>query len=152
MLITIVAARNEALRSHTDVSVCPSADPSSATATCADSATAGYIAFIDVNGDCVRDAGDQLAANFEIHDQVNSDRNATCISFASTGFRRVIAGQPTTARAVFCDSRGNTLVPGSTDISFARGVEILPTGRAYVSRGYAELGGWDSGADAVGCP
>jgi type IV fimbrial biogenesis protein FimT len=152
LLVTIVSARNAAMRSHTSTSVCPSADPESDGASCSAGASEGWIAFIDENGNCQRDAADEKVAQMAIHTEVDPASNAGCIQFASTGFRRPVAGEPGTARAMFCDSRGNALVPGSTDLSYARGLEVLPTGRAYVSRGYAELTGWAGAADPLSCP
>jgi len=157
MLITVVTARNEAVRRQGVVSVCPSTTPDAAGATCTGSATQGYIAFIDTNSNCVRDGAelattDNVVSTFLTHSAVNSAKNGTCISFAANGFRRVVAGQPTTMRAMFCDVRGNARTYPASTISYARGVEVLPTGRASTSRLYAELLGWNSGANPVACP
>ena len=157
LLITIVQARNEAVRRQTVVSVCPSSTPDQATATCTGAATQGYIAFVDTNSNCLRDGaevGDPLnvIANMVTNSQVTSTKNGTCVSFAASGFRRVVAGQPTTMHAMFCDSRGNVLINPASTLSIARGLEVLPTGRASVSRLFAELGGWGGGADPVSCP
>jgi type IV fimbrial biogenesis protein FimT len=156
LLITMVTARNEAVRRQAVVSVCPSSNPDQAGATCTGSATQGYIAFIDTNSNCLRD-GVELAdtrnvvANVVFHSLVTSTKNGTCVSYAASGFRRTGAG-PTTMHAMFCDVRGNNQnFPGST-ISFARGLEVLPTGRATVSRLYTELTNWGSGTDTVTCP
>jgi type IV fimbrial biogenesis protein FimT len=152
-LVTLVTARNEAVRRQTIVSVCPSDTPDSATATCDIGATAGYIAFIDEDALCDVADSDDLVANFVVHGEVSSAGNASCISFGANGFRRVITGQPATAYALFCDERGATAVPGTlNDTSFARGVEILPTGRAAVSRVQTELASWASATDPVSCP
>lgn len=151
MLMTIIATRNEAVRRQTTVSFCPSADPASDTASCDDDATAGYISFVDTDADCTVDSGEEVVANFSIHSEVKSSANATCISFMPNGFRRVVGGQPTTALALFCDSRGLNKI-GGADVTYARGVEILPTGRAAVSRVYSEMVTWGSAADPVSCP
>jgi type IV fimbrial biogenesis protein FimT len=152
MLVTVISARNEAVRRQAIASFCPSTTPESTTATCTAAATQGYIAFYDQNGDCQRNGTDQIVANMTIHSSVTSQKNTTCISFAPSGFRRVIAGQPTTSHALFCDARGLAKVtPVSTD-SVGRGVEVLPTGRPAVSRVYAELTGWAGGANPVTCP
>ncbi len=58
--------------------------------------------------------------------RVDTDVNAglrtpICISFATTGFKRVVAGQPTTSRMMFCDERGNTpRLPSGQRIGRAR--------------------------------
>jgi type IV fimbrial biogenesis protein FimT len=157
MLLTVVTARNEALRRQTVVSVCPSTTPASATATCSGAATQGYIAFVDTNSNCVRDGaevGDPLnvVANFVTHDEITSTKNGTCVSYAPNGFRRIVGGQPTTMHAMFCDIRGNARTFPTSTISFARGLEVMPTGRAAVSRLFTELSSWNGGANPVTCP
>jgi type IV fimbrial biogenesis protein FimT len=152
LLITIVAARNAAMRSNTNTSVCPSASPDSDGATCAAGATEGWIAFLDENGDCQRDPTDEKIAQMVIHSQVEPASNASCLQFRRNGFRQPIAGQPATARVMFCDTRGNTALPDGTGNSYARGLEVLPTGRAYVSRQFAELSSWAGATDPVSCP
>ncbi len=157
LLITFTRARNEAVRQQTVVSVCPTTTPDSTAATCTGAATQGYIAFIDTNSNCVRDGAEvtdtkNIVAYEQTHSEVTSTKNGTCVSFGANGFRRVVAGQPNTMRAMFCDSRGNAKIFPTSTISFARGVEVLPTGRASVSRLYAELNGWGGGGNPVTCP
>ena len=151
-LIALVAARNEAVRRQTTVSFCPSADPTAAEPTCVGAATQGYISFVDPNNNCLRDAGEEVVQTVSVHSGVKSQHNTNCITFGPNGFRLVVAGQPTTSRMVFCDDRGITLrFPGGAD-SWARGVEVLPTGRPSVSRVQTELTSWSAGADPVVCP
>jgi type IV fimbrial biogenesis protein FimT len=156
LLITVVRARSEAVRRQAVVSVCPSTTPGQTGATCSGAATQGYIAFVDTNSNCVRDGGelsdDNLVSYQLTHSEVTSTKNGTCVSFAASGFRRIVGGQPNTLRAMFCDTRGNTPIYPTSTISFARGVEVVPTGRASVSRLYAELSGWSGGANPVTCP
>jgi len=157
LLVTMVAARNEAVRRQAVVSVCPSTTPDQAGAACTGSATQGYIAFIDTNSNCIRDGAeladpDNLVSSMITNNQVTSTKNGTCVSYGANGFRRVVAGQPSTMHAMFCDSRGNVLVYPSSTYSVARGLEVLPTGRASVSRVYAELNTWAGGANPVTCP
>jgi len=157
LLITMVKARNEAVRQQTVVSVCPSTTPEAPDAVCTNSATQGYIAFIDTNSNCVRDGAEvtdpnNLVSYEQTNSEVTSTKNGTCVSFAANGFRRVVAGQPNTLRAMFCDSRGNARTFPTSTVSFARGLEVLPTGRASVSRLYAEMSGWSGGANPVTCP
>ena len=157
MLLTVVTARNEALRRQTVVSICPSTTPAAAGATCSGAATQGYIAFVDTNSNCVRDGAEvadplNVVASFVTHSEITSAKNGTCVSFAANGFRRVVAGQPTTMHAMFCDPRGNTRTFPSSTISFARGLEVMPTGRAAVSRLFVELTNWNTGPNPVACP
>lgn len=150
MLGLAMSARNEALRRQNVVSMCPSANPTSAGATCG--AGSGWIAFLDTNSDCTRAAGEELITNAVIATDVDAASNGTCISFASNGFKRVVAGQPTTHHFMYCDSRGNTERTPGSGISTARGVEVLPTGRSSSAKLIAELTAWDAGVNPVSCP
>jgi type IV fimbrial biogenesis protein FimT len=153
MLVTVVSARNEAVRRQTTVSVCPSDTPDADDATCDAAATAGFIAFVDTDANCEIEDSDDLVGNFVVHTEVVAANNVSCISFGANGFRRAVPSTPTTAYALFCDDRGTTGVPGTlNDTSFARGVEILPTGRASVSRRQTELNSWSAATDPVSCP
>lgn len=161
LLITVVSARNEAVRRQVVVSVCPSTTPDAANAVCSTSATQGYIAFVDTNSNCLRDGAevtdtDNLVANVVFHSLVTAKKNSSCVSFAANGFRRVEPSQPRTMHAMFCDVRGNTQnFPGSA-VSFARGLEVMPTGRASTSRVYLEMLSWGSSptpsGERVTCP
>lgn len=151
-LVAVLAARNEALRRQTNVSFCPSANPTATNPTCTTAAATGFISFVDTNLTCQREALEDVVAAASIHSEVKWQNNTTCISFGSNGFRRVVAGQPTTSHMIYCETHGNTLrYPAGTD-SWARGVEILPTGRPSVTRIQTELAGWASGANPVVCP
>jgi type IV fimbrial biogenesis protein FimT len=157
LLVTVVAARNEAVRRQAVVSVCPSTNPDQVGATCTGAATQGYIAFVDTNSNCIRDGAEladprNVVSSMVSHTLVTSTKNGTCVSYGANGFRRVVAGQPTTMHAMFCDSRGNVQTFPASTFSVARGLEILPTGRASVSRVYAELTGWSGGPNPVTCP
>jgi type IV fimbrial biogenesis protein FimT len=157
LLVTVVQARNEAVRRQAVVSVCPSTTPDQTNATCTGSATQGYIAFVDTNSNCIRDGGEladvtNVVSNTVVHSLVTNKKNGTCVSFAANGFRRVVAGQPTTMHAIFCDARGNAKIFATSTTSFARGVEVMPTGRAAVSRLYAEIDGWRTAPNPVTCP
>jgi type IV fimbrial biogenesis protein FimT len=152
MLVTLITARNEAVRRQTRTSFCPSSTPDDTLAICADSATEGFISFIDGNDNCQRDVGEELVASFVTHSQVISKNNVSCISYAPNGFRIPVEGQPSNAHAVFCDSRGIAKVPDGSGISYARGVEIVATGRAAVTRLYSDLNLWSGGDTPVTCP
>lgn len=145
----VLSSRAEALRRQVTISLCRTDTPDEEDADCA--AGTGWIAFEDANGDCVRDAGEELVGNIRVDDDVNTDTNTDCMSFATNGFKRPIAGEPSTARMIYCDDRRN--VPrntGGTD-STARGVEVLPTGRGTVVRNVDELTSWE-GDEGVRCP
>lgn len=146
MLSLAISSRNEALRRQAVVSMCPSPSPTSASATCG--AGTSWIAFVDANSDCVKDAGEELLSNAVIATDVNAVANSTCISYASTGYRRVVGGQPSTANFAYCDSRGNVARFPGKPTSTARAVEILPTGRGSVVKYVAEI----SALAGVACP
>jgi Tfp pilus assembly protein FimT len=152
MLVTLVTARNEAVRRQERTSFCPSPAPDSTLPVCDDEATAGYIAFVDKNGDCQRDDGEDIVSSFVKHSEVKSAGNVSCIGYAPTGFRIPIAGQPANARAVFCDKRGIAKTTSTSKYSFGRGVEIVATGRAAVTRLYDDLNLWEGGDSPVKCP
>lgn len=145
----ILSSRGEALRRQAIISMCSSADPNDADAGCADGT--GWISFEDTDGDCARDEGEELVSSVTVDTDVNATRNANCLSFATNGFKRVVAGEPTTAHLLFCDSRGNVARnAGGTD-STARGIEVLPTGRGQVVRAVDEIASWASGDEGVAC-
>jgi type IV fimbrial biogenesis protein FimT len=151
-LMVVLAARNEALRRQEVVSFCPSANPADANPTCVTSGATGFISFVDKNTSCQREALEDVVSSASVHSLVKWRSNTTCISFGSNGFRNVVAGQPTTTHAIFCDDRGNALrFPAGTE-SFARGLEVLPTGRPSVSRLLTELTNWGAVANPVVCP
>jgi type IV fimbrial biogenesis protein FimT len=152
MLVTLIAARNEAVRRQMRTSFCPSAAPDDPLAVCADGATQGYISFVDANASCQREVGEELISNFLTHSEILSNDNLSCIGYAPNGFRVPISGQPANARAVFCDKRGIAKLPDGSPYSYARGVEIVATGRAAVTRLYDELNLWAGGDPAVTCP
>jgi prepilin-type N-terminal cleavage/methylation domain-containing protein len=151
MLVTIVTARNEAVRRQTRTSFCPSPAPDSTLAVCDDEATAGFISFVDKNNNCQRDTGEDLVSSFVKHTQVISAHNMSCIGYSPSGFRIPIAGQPVNAHAVFCDKRGINPVASGSNYSLGRGVEIVATGRAAVTRLYDELNLWKGGDSPVKC-
>ena len=83
---------------------------------------------------------------------VKAATNGSCVSFASTGFRRIVGGQPATQHMLYCDDRGNAPRTPSSDISAARGIEVMPTGRGTVIKSVAKIDGWASGDATVKCP
>jgi type IV fimbrial biogenesis protein FimT len=144
----MLTSRSEALRRQTIVSMCPSATPDADDATCG--AGAGWIVFEDPDGDCQRGGAEEKITDVRIDNDVEGFANSNCISFATNGFKRVIAGEPTTAHFLYCDERGNVARnSGGTD-STARGIEVLPTGRAAVVKSVDEIDSWGGGG-GVSC-
>jgi type IV fimbrial biogenesis protein FimT len=152
---TIQSARSEAIKRQLPVAVCPSDDPDTAGATCTSGVFRGWIAFVDENNDCLRDAADPdevvLRTGLRIDTdspsrQVTPVSNGVCASFAANGFLQTIAGRATASRTLFCDSRGNT-AQGGTNLSAARGLDVSRTGRARINRDIEDLEAWP-----VDCP
>jgi type IV fimbrial biogenesis protein FimT len=146
MLSLAISSRNEALRRQAVVSLCPSANPTSTTATCGTGP--GWISFVDTDSDCARGSAEELVSNAAIASDVNTVANSTCISYASTGYRRLVGGQPSTANFLYCDSRGNVARFPTKPVSTARAVEILPTGRGSVVKYVSEI----TALAGVACP
>jgi len=153
MLVTIMAARNEAVRRQVRTSFCPSSTPDADLAICEGEATEGYISFVDTNNNCQRDDGEELVSSFVTHSEIKTGNNISCIGYGANGFRIPVGGQAANARAVFCDDRGIAKVADGSGISYARGVEIVATGRAAATRLYDDLSFWAGEEDdAVTCP
>jgi Tfp pilus assembly protein FimT len=130
--------------------MCTSDDPMAEEPEC--KAGSGWIVFVDTNENCARDDGEEVVTNVRIDSDVNAATNGDCISFASTGFRRVVGGQPTTQRMLYCDSRKNTERSSGSDNSAARGVEVMATGRGAVITSVAQIDEWADGDAGVECP
>jgi type IV fimbrial biogenesis protein FimT len=152
----VQTARTEAIKRQVPVSVCPSANPTAAAATCnAGGQFTGWIAFVDADSNCLRtnsvvpgvagqpdtpetDAVNLLRADGPIDTQVNARSNGNCISFATTGFLQTPAGTVRATKTFFCDSRGKGL-QGGTTLSAAREVEVLLVGRSRVTRNLTDF-------------
>jgi Tfp pilus assembly protein FimT len=142
--------RSEAARSKTFVTVCASADPLGAAATC-DGASfdSGWIIFLDLDGDLQRaGAGENVLRRHPAIDSqidINVNGNATYFGFAPTGLGRGDVGVgPAFQTAVLCDSRGNVRAAGGN--SAARYLVVTPIGRATVVRDQSII------AAKGGCP
>lgn len=153
-LASIVAARSEAIKRQASVALCPTADPNVAAPDCTNGPFSAWFVFVDADGDCVRDAGDEvLRRGGPIDAEVRSASNGNCLSFGGNGFGQVVAGKIMAQRTMFCDPRGNIRTEGPTGLnSAARGVQASPTGHARVTRLYGELTSWAGGGAPVSCP
>ena len=152
MLVTLMSARNEAMRRQVRTSFCPSDAPDADDAVCDGEASAGYIAFVDTDADCQRDDGEDIVSSFVTHSEIKSDKNMSCVAYAPNGFRIPLEDEPANAHALFCDNRGIAKVSDGSNVSYARGVEIVATGRAAVTRLYDDLNLWAGGDTPVTCP
>lgn len=146
----VLTSRAEALRRQRTVSMCTTSDPTDEDAVCG--AGTGWLVFVDADDNCERDAGEEFVTSLRVDDDVTAATNGDCVSFASTGFRRIVGGQPATQHMLYCDARGNTArTPGSNN-SAARGIEVMPTGRAAVIKYVDQMDAWASGDEGVECP
>jgi len=117
----VITSRAEALRRQQVVSMCPSADPLAEDAVCGSGS--GWIVFEDPDGDCDRADAEELITGTRVDTDVEAVTNSGCLSFAGTGFKRVVAGEPSTSYMLYCDDRGNTpRNPGGSDSSARRSV------------------------------
>jgi prepilin-type N-terminal cleavage/methylation domain-containing protein len=157
----VQSARTEAIKRQLavgGVAVCSSTNPEEAMPTClgaADKKFDGWIAFVDANNNCDRDAGETVLRSGKRIDMDNttasyrrSVSNGSCISFAATGFVVTNNGKTPVipVRTLYCDERGN-VNQGGTALSVARGVEVTATGRARITRDIDELTAW-----GIPCP
>ena len=146
-----LTARTEALKRQAPVALCPSDNPEDPDAECSDGAFTGWIVFADANNDCLRDDGEDIVRSQPtLEDALMPDSNGVCLSFAANGFRQVIAGRATVTRAVFCDERGDAPTNSTSTDSFARGIDVQPTGRARITRNRTEIVSW--AGTGVACP
>jgi prepilin-type N-terminal cleavage/methylation domain-containing protein len=156
LVTATLMARTEAVKRQAPVTLCLSDNPTVATPTCAagpvfDSATRGYVVFVDENnnfdgdgaraltdatdGNHVIDAGELVLSQTDapgITTRVHISANCGYITFAPTGFALPLAAPCNPAIAqrsvLFCDDRGVRVAAGS--MATARIVRTDRTGRA----------------------
>lgn len=136
--------RSEAIKRRQPVTLCTSenalnADGSANTvdAGCEDSEfLTGWIVFVDLNGDGLRDAGDTILLN---HGPMNEEITAATSAdrFVVTYLLNGFADDPNGASIALCDARGNR--PSGGELSSARGIRVAVTGRAGVTRDMDEI-------------
>jgi type IV fimbrial biogenesis protein FimT len=142
LLASIQLSRSEAIKRQRNVTLCASLNPRDPDATCAESNLSGWIVFEDTNGNCTREAGEQLLrAEGPIDAALHGAADGTCISFNDTGFRRDLAPGVAVTHLLFCDDRGLELQAG-TEQTAARGIELSRTGRAQINRDPGIVRGW----------
>ena len=130
-------ARSESSRAKTNITVCASANATTAGANCGGTWDQGYIVFVDNDGDLNRLGATEtvLRAHGAIADGVTLAvaNDATYFSFASTGLGRAnVNGNPAVSQIVMCDDRGNIIAAGGN--SAARLFVATPLGRATIQR------------------
>lgn len=140
-------ARSEAPRAKSTITVCASTNAMTAAATCSggNDWDKGFIAFIDTDGDLVRDTGGLdpetvLRSHPAIQEGVTLtvENNAAYFSFAPSGLGVTVGGNTPLTRVLMCDERGNIQVGAK---SAARLLVVTPLGRATVVRDKAVIAG-----------
>ena len=131
------AARGEAARAKSNITICASDNSMTAAADCQGNWEDGFIVFIDSNGDIARAGADEtvLRAHPAVANGVSLAvaNNAMYFSYASTGLGRSnVGGAPAVSQIIVCDVRG--LVETSKDYSAGRLFVATPLGRATVLR------------------
>ncbi len=140
MLATLNNARTDAIKTQVNVSMCASASPSDTSATCSYGSNVGWIAFRDVDGNCLRTpASEPLVGNGAFDHTFNSQplyvrTNGDCVSFSPNGFTRTVAGVATLDHVLICDGRGVAALADAGGLSAGRGIVIDRTGRSRVTR------------------
>lgn len=129
--------RSEAIKRRQAVTLCTSTNPQAVNPACAASPLlTGWIAFVDINQDGQRDAGEAVLLQREpIPATITARASASPfrVTYLMNGFALNAAG----AQLVLCDDRGN--VPSGGQLSSARGIQIAVTGRAQVTRDLAQV-------------
>ena len=136
LLSSFQLARSEAARAKTNITICASANPLAAGATCdGGSFEDGWIVFIDLNGDLNRaGAGENVLRSHPPVPSgvtVTTNGGSTYFSFAATGLGRGdVGGAEALQTAMICDGRGVEYAPGGR--ATARRLVATPIGRATI--------------------
>ena len=146
----VITSRAEALRRQITISMCQSATAADEEDATCGSGT-GWIVFEDPDANGTRAETEDWITGVTVDSDVDANSNTTCISFATTGFKRVVAGQPAMSRMIYCDERGNKLVFPEGNLSTARGIEVPPTGRGAVVKRFDELTAWEGAEEPLEC-
>jgi type IV fimbrial biogenesis protein FimT len=135
--------RSEATKRRQPVTLCTSNDTINADGSQNDNPTCaasplltGWFAFVDLNQNATREAGEAVLMQREPMDARITARSSVD-PFAVTYLNNGFALNPNQSRLVLCDERGN--VPTGGELSSARGILIAVTGRAGVTRNRDEI-------------
>jgi len=127
-------ARSEASRTKSNITICGSANSFAPNPSCGDELDAGWVVFVDTDGDIDIDNGELIlrrGAPMQYNIVINTPNTDDYFSFGPTGLGRGnINGTPPIAVAVLCDVRGN--ITGAGGKSAARVLVVTPLGRAAV--------------------
>lgn len=141
MLTSLTLARSESIKLQQPVAVCASTTPKAADPACTTgSLTPGWIVWVDVNNNGLRDVGERVLSAHDALDPVVSAgaNNSFLVSYAATGFAQTNpGGRVTSTQMAMCDDRHNVATTGTQ--SAARAITIGQTGRARVTRIVTEI-------------
>ena len=135
-------ARSEAARAKQNVSICASANPMNDNPDCGGGFTGGWIVFVDVDGDVVRDPEDIVLRRHPARDStisIDTPGADDYFAFGASGLGRGnVTGNEPMSTAVICDARGNEVAAGGR--SSARVVVVTPLGRAVILSEVGQIG------------
>lgn len=131
-------ARNEAVKRADQAVLCASTNWNLPSAQCADVNLAeGWVIFVDVNADDVRDAGEALIFAHQPLDQSITLTGENLVRFSDLGIPSVgPPGDMSDIEFLLCDERGNSV---SGDITAGRKINMTTTGRPLVVATLAEV-------------
>lgn len=142
-------ARSEAVKRQVPVAVCATSNANAMPPLCNDGAFTQWIVFADLNNNWQVDANEPIVERHAALNAAVSVRNDNdgIVSYAPSGFANPAGAKTSSTRIVICDARGNSQVGTN---STARLIFVERTGRARVSKSYAEVG---NAIGAIGsCP
>ena len=150
LVTTIHAARTEAVKRGQLVTICASSDWAAATPGCdLGGGTAGWIVFLDSNGDVGVDAGETVVlAHAPLAEGITfaiDPGSAPYLQYGGNGFPRTAAAGPPISNMQLCDARGDADTGGG--VAAGRWIQIGVTGRPQLYRLQAEV---QSAANPVG--
>lgn len=164
LVTAVLLARTEAVKRQVPVTLCLTDNPLAGTPTCApdavaDSATRGFIVFVDENGDVDANGNPDLGDATDGNGALDADEtvllrteppggairlSANCgnVSYGPSGWVRqagslCFAGHGSPVVMLFCDDRGRRTAGGG--LSSARAVRIDATGRGVVLQETAQV-------------
>jgi type IV fimbrial biogenesis protein FimT len=135
----VLLARVEAVKRHTPVTLCATADAAAAAPICSPGSSGAFVVFVDENGDAVLDTGEAVLLRRPAPGgAIRVYWDSSYLTYGSSGFlRRAAASSADPAtRVLLCDDRGNRSAPGG---SAARLVVIEAAGRGSLRQSQEDI-------------
>ena len=134
LLSSFQLARSEAARSKSNITICASDNSLAPDAQCGGTFNDGWIIFVDLDGNLVRGAGENVLRSHPAPPAgvtILPDNGGTYFAFAATGLGRGdVGGAPSLQTAMICDGRGVDDAPGGR--ATARRLVATAIGRASI--------------------